>query len=86
MSKRYGSGNCVSSKSAEMNHMTTLSPAASARPASSVGRVAVRRKCIVTVPQRRISSTAVSMSARPWRSASSCSGCSMSASIPWVIV
>ena len=55
------------------------------RAGEPVSPTAVRRKCI-TVPQRRISSIMVSMSAAPSARAAIWSGCSMRARIPWVIV
>ena len=70
--------------------MTTLSPALMCLPRISTSRVAVRRKCMVTVAHRKISSTARSMTAGSLpiesRSSASWSGCSMSAFMPAVIV
>ena len=61
-SKRHGRGNPSSSWLAEQNHITTLSPAAMSLPPNVTGRVAVRRKCMVTALVRSTSSTALSVS------------------------
>ncbi len=85
-SNTYGSVNTSSSRLADWNHITTLSPALTSWPPMTQSFTAVRRKWITGVAQRTISSTAVGMtasksSARIWR----CSGWVVSAYIPWLM-
>ena len=63
MSKRNGSSNASSSRFADGCQIVTRSPAAIGTPRISVSTVAVRRKYATGEVQRRISSTAVLITA-----------------------
>ena len=79
MSKPSASANTASSRLAEANDTTTLSPARIGCPPSSQSAVAVLRNVITGVHQRSISSAAAGISPGSARSASCASGCSSSA-------
>ena len=81
----YGSSNTSSSRFADMCQNTIASSSGMSTPRIVTGFVVVRRNCITGDAHRRISSTALSrMSGLSMRS---CfwSGCSSSASIPWLM-